>query len=64
LRCLLRWDPSTGTGRALHQVSTSQLAERLKAIDQLSEEDRISLLHILDALLTKNKVKELAAGAG
>lgn len=49
---------------SLHQVSINQLAERLKAIDQLSEEDRASLLRILDALLTKNKVKNLASEVG
>jgi len=37
------------------------LLDRFKDIQSLTEEDRSSLLHILDALLAKNRVKSLAS---
>ena len=37
-----------------------ELMNRLKNIHSLSGEDKSSLFHILDALLTKNKIKALA----
>jgi transcriptional regulator with XRE-family HTH domain len=37
-----------------------ELMNRLQSIQSLSEQDKTSLFHILDALLTKNKVKALA----
>ena len=42
------------------RLDDSRLLERLQEIKSLSEEDRSSLLHILDALLAKNKMKSLA----
>lgn len=45
--------------RPLH-VSDSGLLSRIETIQSLTEEDRTSLLHILDALVAKNKVKSLA----
>jgi transcriptional regulator with XRE-family HTH domain len=40
----------------------SKLAERILAIDDLSEEDERSLLHLVDAIVAKNKLKALANG--
>lgn len=50
--------------RSLRPVDNGRLAERLKDIDDLTDEERASLLLILDAFLTKNKVKSLVAEAG
>jgi len=41
-------------------VADVGLASRLADIAELSEEDRASLLHMLDALVTKNRLKALA----
>ena len=38
------------------------LGERLVAIGELDEGDRTSLLNVIDALITKSRVKALAAG--
>jgi len=40
----------------------SKLAERVLALDDLSKEDEKSLIHILDALEAKNKLKAIARG--
>jgi len=40
----------------------SKLAERILEIDDLSEEDEKSLLHLVDAIVAKNKLKALAKG--
>jgi len=45
--------------RPLH-VADFGLATRLADIAELSAEDRSSLLHMLDALVTKNRLKALA----
>lgn len=42
------------------RLDDAGLLERLQDIHTLSEEDRSSLLHILDALLAKHKMKSLA----
>ena len=45
--------------RPLH-VPDNGIAERLGDLRDLGEDDRRSLLHILDALVTKTKVRSLA----
>lgn len=50
--------------RAPLKTSDPELMDRLQNIHSLSEEDKNSLFHILDALLTKNKVKALAQNMG
>jgi len=39
-----------------------ELLERLQGMEALSKEDRDSIVRIIDALLAKNKLKELVAG--
>lgn len=46
------------------EVHVSRLAERVLGLGSLSEEDERALLHILDSLEAKTKLKELAAGVG
>jgi len=43
---------------------TNRLAQRVLHITGLSEEDERSLLHLLDAIEAKNKLKSLAANVG
>jgi transcriptional regulator with XRE-family HTH domain len=43
------------------QAPTSKLAERVLAAGQLSEDDERSLLHMLEAIEAKNKLKAIAA---
>lgn len=50
--------------RRLPVLPSNGLLERLQGIEELSEEDKTSLLHILDALLVKNKVRALAQHVG
>ncbi len=47
--------------RALHVVEHN-LGNRLAALDEINEEDLASLLHMLDALVAKNRLKALAGG--
>ena len=49
--------------RALEQPA-SKLAEKLAALGQLSDDDERSLMHVLDAIDAKNKLKALAANVG
>lgn len=49
--------------RPLH-VTDNGLIERLKDIQELTEEDQASLEHILDALVAKNRIKSLASDIG
>ncbi|MFQ5699732.1 MAG: helix-turn-helix domain-containing protein [Myxococcota bacterium] len=46
------------------EVHASRLAERVMCLESLTEEDERALLHILDSLEAKTKLKELAAGVG
>ena len=46
------------------RLEDREFVERLEGVQQLSEEDRASLLHILDALLAKNRIKSFAQGLG
>lgn len=45
-------------------VPTSRLAQRVLEATDLSEEDEKSLLHVLEAIEAKNKLKKLAANVG
>lgn len=47
--------------RPLHAAENS-LGDRLAALDELSGDDLNSLLHMLDALVAKNRLKTLAGG--
>jgi hypothetical protein len=49
--------------RPLHMADLG-LASRLADIAELTAEDRSSLLHMLDALVTKNRLKALAGERG
>jgi len=42
----------------------SKLAERVLGIENLSEDDEKSLLHLIDAVEAKNKLKAIAEGVG
>ncbi len=44
--------------RALHE-QPSKLSEKIMHLDNLSEEDEASLLHVLSAIEAKNKLKSL-----
>ena len=48
--------------RPLH-IDDHGLAERLAALAELNPEDRASLLSVLDALLTRTRVRALANDA-
>ena len=43
---------------------TTKLAQRVLSLEGLSEDDEKSLLHVLDAIEAKNKLKKIAAGVG
>ena len=51
------------TGKAprnIPKTEDSELLKRIQNITNLTEKDRDSLFHIIDALLSKNKIKNLA----
>lgn len=48
--------------RPLH--AENNLGDRLTALNELSGDDLASLLHMLDALVAKNRLKTLAGGLG
>lgn len=50
--------------RRAPKLEDQGLLDRLEDLQNLTEEDRTSLLHILDALMAKNKVKALARELG
>jgi transcriptional regulator with XRE-family HTH domain len=51
----------TGTApRNIPKTEDSELLKRIQNITDLTEADRSSLFHIIDALLAKNKVKDFA----
>lgn len=43
-------------------VRDKSLAERLRLIDALEEKDRETLLHLIDTMLTKKRMRELLDG--
>jgi transcriptional regulator with XRE-family HTH domain len=47
--------------RPVH-AAEHNLGDRLAALDELSGDDLASLLHMLDALVAKNRLKTLAGG--
>lgn len=50
--------------RPLSPVPAGRIADRIDDLEKLPEEDQATLLRVADALLTKNKIKSLAAEAG
>lgn len=46
------------------QTRSSKLVERVLQLENISEDDERSLLHLLDAIEAKNKLKALAANVG
>jgi len=50
--------------RALTQPHLSKLAQRVMTLEDLSEDDEKSLLHLIDAIAAKNKLKAIAADVG
>jgi len=51
-----------GTPRRPLSIKDDILSEKYPEIENLSEEDKSSLLHIIDALVTKYKIKKIASG--
>jgi hypothetical protein len=49
--------------RPLH-VADHGVAERLGVLDELTDEDRASLLNVLDALVAKTRMKAIIGGNG
>ena len=49
------------TGRRPLDAPTTKFAQRALALEGLSDDDERSLLHVLDAIEAKNKLKLLAA---
>lgn len=50
--------------RSLEQPNLGKLAQRIIAVTDISEEDEKMLLHLIDALEAKNKLKAIAANVG
>jgi transcriptional regulator with XRE-family HTH domain len=50
--------------RSLEATQVSKLSERITRLGPVSEDDERSLLHLIDAIEAKNKLKEIAAGIG
>jgi transcriptional regulator with XRE-family HTH domain len=50
--------------RSLEAAQVSKLSERIARLGPVSEDDERSLLHLIDAIEAKNKLKEIAAGIG
>lgn len=53
-----------GADRRPLEPTTSELARRILEIEGLSEDDEKSLLHLLEAIAAKNKLKQIAAEVG
>ena len=51
-----------GAPRRGMQAAGSVLGERLDVLGELSEEDLGSLVHVIDAMVAKNRLKALAGG--
>lgn len=50
--------------RSIPKTEDFELLKRIQNITSLTDKDRESLFHIIDALLAKNKVKHLADNLG
>jgi transcriptional regulator with XRE-family HTH domain len=46
------------------KVEDENIIQRLQDLQHLSEEDKASILHILDALIARNKIKSFAEKLG
>ncbi len=44
------------------QIRDKDLSERMRLLDSLDEDDRKAMTHIIDALLTKKRIRELLNG--
>ncbi len=44
------------------KIRDKSLAERMRLVDSLDEEDRNALIHMIDTMLTKQRMKELIVG--
>jgi len=44
------------------QIRDKDLSERMKLLDSLEDDDRKAMTHIIDALLTKKRIRELLDG--
>ncbi len=53
-----------GSQRRSLQNNMNKLAQRCLSIENLSEDDERSLLHLIDAIAAKNKLKAIAANVG
>jgi hypothetical protein len=63
--CLARCCCTLACGCARRPLHVDDgLAERLAALAELNPEDRASLLSVLDALLTRTRVRALTGDAG
>ena len=51
-----------GTARRPFRAPTDLLGERLANLDQLSDDDRAALIHIIDGLLANTRVRNALAG--
>lgn len=43
-------------------IRDKSLAERMRLVDSLDEDDRNALIHMIDTMLTKQRMRELVAG--
>ena len=43
-------------------IRNKSLAERMRLVDSLEEDDRNALIHMIDTMLTKQRMKELVVG--
>ena len=43
-------------------IRDKSLAERVRLVDSLDEDDRNALIHMIDTMLTKQRMKELVVG--
>jgi hypothetical protein len=46
----------------LEAQTSNKLVQKLMAVGQMSDDDERSLLHLIEAIEAKNKLKEIAAG--
>jgi hypothetical protein len=43
-------------------IRDKSLADRMRLVDALDEDDRNALIHMIDTMLTKQRMKELVIG--
>lgn len=52
-----------GVEKAEVEIRDKGLADRVRLIDSLDEEDRHALVHMIDTMLTKKRMRELLGGS-